>query len=671
MAVIRDRYELVIDTKNADRALGNVTTALKGFVAAIAVDKVVDFGKQIVNASSELQDIRNRLSLVTDDAEELNSTMAKLTGTAQANRASFAATAELYTTLAVSTEALGYSQQQVLKITTKFQQALAVSGADAGTAAGAIRQFGQAMGSGTVRGDEFNSIVEALGPALAVMARESGLTVGELREMSQEGDLTAEAFADMLLNSDALTTSFQNMTVTTGQLEQAFADSFTYMLAQFDQAIGLSDGYRASLEGITRTMDKFTGREGAIANIADAELFNMAKDGAISFDDALKEVNKRITEAPVGLWHIWTDSIPEDVQNLMQMRDTIQQMKVDAEEAAAAAADAGTGLGENVAAPVEEAADKLDAATKRLNQQLDDFASDAAERVMRQRADLEMAALEGVERSIKRIEVEEQRRLRAMEAQIRASKLTKKEQDEQIENLRKITQETITSRQEIERQTDAVTTHMERQAATRREIERTLQDVTRESQGNYLNGWRGTYTQWNRDTADAVSTAAGIWSSGTSGMLNSLDNFVKTGKFSLTDMARDIGQIFRGNLVNAAGQALSNLGRPTNQRMSGSDILGGIFKGTINDILGGFLGRRALGGPVMAGSAYMVGESGREMFFPNTSGRIVPEGNMGATNINFTVNATDTVGFDAYLNKRRGDIVNLVRQAMQENRGRF
>jgi hypothetical protein len=154
-------------------------------------------------------------------------------------------------------------------------------------------------------------------------------------------------------------------------------------------------------------------------------------------------------------------------------------------------------------------------------------------------------------------------------------------------------------------------------------------------------------------------------------MLNSLDEFVRNGKFSLTGLARDIGQVFRGNLVNAAGQLLQNTQRPADQQMSGSSILGGLFQGTMNDIIGGFMGRRALGGSVMAGSAYMVGESGREMFFPNTSGRIVPEGGMGGTNINFTVNATDTVGFDSYLNKRRGDIVNLVRQAMQENRGRF
>ena len=671
MAVIRDRYELVIDTKGADRALGGVTTALKGFVAAIAVDQVIDFGKAVVDASSRLQDVKNRLSLVTDSAAELDTTMARLTTTAMANRASFEETATLYTSLTTATESLGYSQDQVLKITTKFQQALAVSGADAGTAAGAIRQFGQAMGSGTVRGDEFNSIVEALGPALGVMARESGTTVGELREMSQAGDLTAEAFSKMLLNSDGLTEAFQNMTITTGQLEQQFGDSFTFMLAKFDEAIGLSEMYRESLSGITRTMDQFSGREGAIANIADADLMRAVTDGAISYDTALKEVYDRLAEAPYGLWHIWTDSIPEDVQNLYTMRDTIRQMKADAESAAADAKEAGVGLGENVAAPVEEAADKLDAATKRLNTQLDDFASDAAERVMRQRGELELASLTGVERAIKRIEQEEQRRLRTMESQIRASKLTKEEQDKQIENLRTITQETITSRQQVERQTNAVTQNLERQAASRKAIERTLQDLANDSQNGYIQGWTSTYEQWNRDTADAVNAAAGIWTNGTSNMLNSLDEFVRNGKFSLTGLARDVGQVFRGNLVNAAGQLLQNTQRPADQQMSGSSILGGLFQGTMNDIIGGFMGRRALGGSVMAGSAYMVGESGREMFFPNTSGTIVPDKGMGGTNINFTVNATDTVGFDSYLNKRRGDIVNLVRQAMQENRGRF
>lgn len=85
---------------------------------------------------------------------------------------------------------------------------------------------------------------------------------------------------------------------------------------------------------------------------------------------------------------------------------------------------------------------------------------------------------------------------------------------------------------------------------------------------------------------------------------------------------------------------------------------------------------RAVGGRVEAGTPYMVGEQGREMFIPSTRGEIVKNsdvermgGSGGAVNVNFTINAVDTRGFDELLTSRRGQIVNMVNQAMND-RGR-
>lgn len=71
------------------------------------------------------------------------------------------------------------------------------------------------------------------------------------------------------------------------------------------------------------------------------------------------------------------------------------------------------------------------------------------------------------------------------------------------------------------------------------------------------------------------------------------------------------------------------------------EIFGGSGGGGIGDIFSSFLGSlgfggaRALGGPVSAGRAYLVGERGPELFVPGASGGIVPNGGMGATiNIN-------------------------------------
>jgi len=85
---------------------------------------------------------------------------------------------------------------------------------------------------------------------------------------------------------------------------------------------------------------------------------------------------------------------------------------------------------------------------------------------------------------------------------------------------------------------------------------------------------------------------------------------------------------------------------------------------------------RAVGGRVEAGTPYMVGEQGREMFIPSTRGEIVKNsdveamgGSRGVVNVNFTINAVDTRGFSELLSSRRGQIVNMVNQAMND-RGR-
>ena len=78
---------------------------------------------------------------------------------------------------------------------------------------------------------------------------------------------------------------------------------------------------------------------------------------------------------------------------------------------------------------------------------------------------------------------------------------------------------------------------------------------------------------------------------------------------------------------------------------------------------------RALGGPVMGGKPYMVGENGPELFTPNTTGNITRNQDLGSgspTNINFTIVANDTQGFDQLLSSRKGVIQQIISDAMLE-----
>ena len=84
-----------------------------------------------------------------------------------------------------------------------------------------------------------------------------------------------------------------------------------------------------------------------------------------------------------------------------------------------------------------------------------------------------------------------------------------------------------------------------------------------------------------------------------------------------------------------------------------------------------YAGRR-YGGPVREGQPYMVGEAGRELFVPNSSGRIVSnddlkqQNGMKAVNITFNIQANDTEGFDDLLSKRRGFIISMINESLNQ-----
>ena len=78
---------------------------------------------------------------------------------------------------------------------------------------------------------------------------------------------------------------------------------------------------------------------------------------------------------------------------------------------------------------------------------------------------------------------------------------------------------------------------------------------------------------------------------------------------------------------------------------------------------------RANGGPMSAGSPYIVGERGPELVVPNQAANVVPNDQLSAGNFTINISANDTAGFDELLTKRRGTLMNIINQSLNE-RGR-
>jgi hypothetical protein len=109
------------------------------------------------------------------------------------------------------------------------------------------------------------------------------------------------------------------------------------------------------------------------------------------------------------------------------------------------------------------------------------------------------------------------------------------------------------------------------------------------------------------------------------------------------DQTRTLGEV-ASNVLRTIANQLLRLG--VNQVFSafnfGGGGGGGGSTGPNVDLVGQYMGERALGGSVSSGRPYMVGERGPELFVPGAQGNIIPNNAMGSTSVVVNVDASGT-----------------------------
>ena len=174
--------------------------------------------------------------------------------------------------------------------------------------------------------------------------------------------------------------------------------------------------------------------------------------------------------------------------------------------------------------------------------------------------------------------------------------------------------------------------------------------------GKQVDDLKEKFPQFTKTLEDAGNTTKQLdqlFTNTFNGFADTLANSIMTGKFAFKDFARSvIADIAR---MIAKQQALIAIQK-----------VAGLFGGNIFGFnIGGLLPTRSSGGRVNAGMPVSVGEAGREIFIPQSSGTIVPNNQTGgSTNINFTINTVDATGVDELLTNRRSTIINVINDAL-------
>lgn len=221
----------------ADRAAGPLDR-LKGLIATVVTGAAV---VQLGRLADEYTNLQNRLRLVTTGTENLSRVTKELQGIANATRSDFTATGELYARLASTTKELGLSQQQMLTFTKQLNQAIVLSGATAQEAAGGLRQLSQGLASGTLRGDELNSVLENFPKVAQIIAEGMGHSIGQIRKLGAEGKISAQAIIEAFAKAgDQLDKDFATTVPTLSQSFTVLKNNFLIFIGQLNESTGIT-----------------------------------------------------------------------------------------------------------------------------------------------------------------------------------------------------------------------------------------------------------------------------------------------------------------------------------------------------------------------------------------------------------------------------------------------
>lgn len=226
-----------------------------------------------VQAADAVTTLNNQLKLATGSSQQAAQAYGALFDIAQRSRVSFVELGGTFASIARATGEMGISQQRLLGVTEAIGNAVTVSGSSAQAANAALMQLGQGLASGTLRGEELNSVMEQTPRLAKALADGMGVSIGELRKLGSEGAITSEQVIKALESqAGKLQGEVKDAVLTVGQAFTQLKNSATVAAGDLDKASGASQALAGAMSGLSGAIDTvgaaIRNHEGAFATLA-------------------------------------------------------------------------------------------------------------------------------------------------------------------------------------------------------------------------------------------------------------------------------------------------------------------------------------------------------------------------------------------------------------------
>ncbi len=271
--------------RTADKAVKQVGFSMQGLQPIVSMvqgafmgvgqrifDTVMRIKDAIVEASDRMQKLDGKLRNVTNGDAHRGRVKEQLYDVANNSRASIEDAGDLFYTISRAREQTGLNEQENFDLTETVGKALTVGGASTQEKSATILQLSQALGSGVLQGDELRSLNENASGLMTEIAKYFNTTVGGLRQMGKDGELTSEQVAKAILASKkAIDEQFANMPMKMGDAKTKIGNILKKMLLDFEGATGFFNGLARALvapfEGFYGMIQRLAQRMGGMNKV--------------------------------------------------------------------------------------------------------------------------------------------------------------------------------------------------------------------------------------------------------------------------------------------------------------------------------------------------------------------------------------------------------------------
>lgn len=237
-----------------------LTTAIKGTVAAYATIQTV--GK-VFDLSDTLTSTTARLNLMNDGLQTTQDLQNMIYLSAERARGAYQTTANAVSKLGLMAGDAFSSSKEIIAFTEQLNKQFTIAGTEAAGIDAAMLQLTQAMGSGVLRGEEYNSILEQAPNIIQSIADYMDVPKGKLKDMAADGKITADIVKNaMFAAADETNAKFEQMPKTFNQIWTSFQNTalmaFQPVLKRMNE-IGNSKAFQGFVNNAIETLSVVAG----------------------------------------------------------------------------------------------------------------------------------------------------------------------------------------------------------------------------------------------------------------------------------------------------------------------------------------------------------------------------------------------------------------------------